>query len=231
VPESLSELSAIEYISLAPQDHRSSAPKLTLTLERNRDMARKTSWILCALLGFALLAAGCNNAQKEATQAAINAAQTAINTAQGEAAKYVPEQVQAAQTALQNAKDALAKEDYPAALSSAKDASEKAKELAAAANAKKDEWTKEWSDMSATMPKSLDQIKAKLNAYAHGAHMPAGMDKTALDDAQSQYDHLKQTWTDASAQASQGHLGDAINKLTGAKDAIAKLKEMLGIKP
>jgi nitrogen fixation/metabolism regulation signal transduction histidine kinase len=194
-------------------------------------MARKISWILCALLSIALLAAGCNNAQKEATEAAINAAQAAINAAQGEAAKYVPDQLQAAQATLQNAKDALAKGDYEAALSSAKDAVAKAKGLAAAAAAKKDEWTKEWTDMSATMPKSLDQIKAKLSAYSRGAHMPAGMDKTALAEAQTQYDQLKQRWADASSAASQGNLGDAINKLTGAQDAIAKLKEMLGIKP
>ncbi|HUN63960.1 MAG TPA: hypothetical protein VMU53_18315 [Candidatus Sulfotelmatobacter sp.] len=193
-------------------------------------MARKISWIFCALLGIALLAAGCNNAQKEATEAAINAAQAAINAAQGDAAKYVPDQLQAAQTALQSAKDAVAKGDYETALSSAKDAATKAKELAAAAAAKRDEWTKDWADMSATMPKSLDQIKAKLGAYSHGAHMPAGMDKTKLADAQTQYDQLKQTWADASSAASQGNLGDAINKLTGAKDTIAKLKEMLGIK-
>lgn len=193
-------------------------------------MARKTNWILSALLGIAFLVAGCNRAQKEATEAAINAAQSAITAAQGEAAKYVPDQLQAAQTALQNAKDALAKGDYEAALSSAKDAVSKAKELAAAAAAKKDEWTKEWADMSSTMPKSLDQIKAKLSAYSHGAHMPAGMDKTKLADAQTQYDQLKQSWADASSAASQGNLGDAISKLTGAKDTLAKLKEMLGIK-
>jgi hypothetical protein len=193
-------------------------------------MARKTNWILCVLLGMACLATGCGTAQKDATEAAINAAQEAINAVQGEAAKYVPDQLQAAQTTLQQAKDALAKSDYRAALSSAKDAAMKAKELATAAAAKRDEWSKEWSDMSATMPKSLDQIKAKLNAYSHGARLPAGMDKTALDEAQSQYDQLKKNWADASAAASQGHLGDAVNKLTGAKDTIAKLKEMLGIK-
>jgi DNA repair exonuclease SbcCD ATPase subunit len=189
-----------------------------------------SKWIPCVLLGMILLAAGCGTGQKDATEAAINAAQAAIDAVQSEAAKYVPDQLQAAQNSLQQAKDALAKSDYRAALSSAKDAASKARELATAAAAKRDEWTKEWTDMSATMPKSLDQIKARLNAYSHGARLPAGMDKTALDEAQTQYDQLKQNWADASAAASQGHLGDAVNKLTGAQDAIAKLKEMLGIK-
>jgi ATP-dependent Clp protease ATP-binding subunit ClpA len=193
-------------------------------------MSRKTGWISVALLGVALIVAGCNHAQKEATEAAINAAQAAINAAQGEAAKYVPDQLQAAQNALQSAKDSVAKGDYQAALNAAQDAANKAKDLAAAAAAKRDEWTKEWADMSNSMPKSLDEIKAKLNAYSHGAHMPTGMDKTTLADAKEQYEKLKQGWADATSTATQGNMADAIKKATDLKGMLAKLKEMLGIK-
>jgi len=193
-------------------------------------MVRKTSWISCALLGIAMFLVACGDAQKEATQAAINAAQAAITAAQTEAGKYVPDQLQAANAALQNAKDALAKGDYGAALSAAQDAASKAKDLAAAAAAKKAEWTQEWTNLSATMPTSLDEVKNKLNAYSHGAHMPAGMDKAKLADAKTQYEQLKQTWADASAAATQGKLGDAMAKAASAKDVLAKLMEMLGIK-
>jgi predicted S18 family serine protease len=193
-------------------------------------MATKTSWILCALFGIALFVVGCGNAQKEATEAAINAAQAAINAAQGEAAKYVPDQLEAAQTALQTAKDAFAKGDYQAALTAAQDAASKAKDLAAAATAKKDEWTKDWAELSTSMPKSLDEVKNKLTAYSHGAHMPPGMDKTKLADAKTQYEQLKQSWADAAASATQGNLGDAMQKASNMKDVLAKLKEMLGIK-
>jgi PBP1b-binding outer membrane lipoprotein LpoB len=193
-------------------------------------MVRKTSWIGCALLGLALLVAGCGNAQKEATEAAINAAQAALTAAQTEAAKYVPDQLQAAQTALQSARDALAKGDYGTALSAAQDAANKAKDLAAAAAAKKAEWTQEWSNLSTTTPKTLDDVKNKLNAYSHGAHMPAGMDKQKLADAKVQYDQLRQTWSDATSAAAQGNLGDAMAKAATVKDALAKLVELLGIK-
>src|ERR1700757_3580387 len=112
--------------------------------ERKQDMARKSEWIWRALLGTALLVAGCGNAQKEATDAAISAAQAAINAVQSEGEKYVPDQLQAAQTALQNAKDEFAKGEYQPALKAAQDAANKAKDLAAAAAAKKEEWTKDW---------------------------------------------------------------------------------------
>jgi hypothetical protein len=193
-------------------------------------MVRKTSWILCALLGVGLAVAGCGDAQKEATDAAISAAQSAINAAQAEAGKYAPDQLQAAQTTLQSAKDALAKGDYRAALSAAQDAASKAKDLATAAAAKRDEWTKQWTDMSASMPKSLEEVKDKLNAYSHGAHMPAGMDKAKLGDAKTQYEQLKQTWADATSAATSGNLADAMKKASDAKDLLVKLKEMLGLK-
>jgi hypothetical protein len=193
-------------------------------------MARKLSWVFCGVLGVALLMAGCGTAQKEATDAAVNAAQTALNSVQGEAAKYVPEQLQAANSALQSAKDALAKGDYTAALAATKDAAGKAKELAAAASAKKAQWTQAWASMNESMPKSMDAMKAKLDAYSKGAHMPAGMDKDTLAEAKTRFEQLKQGWADASAAATQGNLGDAIKKASGLKDLLTHLKEMLGIK-
>ena len=205
-------------------------PNVKQIPERKRDMLRRSGWGLCALLGIALLVTGCGDAQKEATDAAISAAQAAINAVQEEAEKYVPDQLQAAQKALQTAKDEFAKGEYQAALKAAQDAANKAKDLAAAAAAKKGEWTKQWADLNVSVPKAMDQVKTKLNAYAHGAHMPAGLDKDKLAEAKTQYEQLKQIWADASAAASQGNLGDALKKASAIKGVLAKLMEMLGIK-
>lgn len=191
-------------------------------------MARKLSWVFCGVLGVALLMAGCGAAQKEATDAAVSAAQTALNSVQGEAAKYLPDQLQAANRALPSAKDALAKNDYTAARAATKDAVGKAKELAAAAAAKKAEWTEVWASRNESMPKSMDAVKAKLDSRS--AHMPAGMDKDKLAEAKTQNEQLKQGWADASAAATQGNLGDAIKKASGLKDLLTQLKEMLGVK-
>ena len=193
-----------------------------------KDMARRTWWALWGVLVVALLVAGCGNGQKEATDAAINAAQAAIDSVQAEAAKYVPDQLTAANNALQAAKDALAKGDYGAALAGARDAASKAREMAAAAAAKKAEWTQAWSSLNEWMPKSMDTVKAKLDAYSR--HLPAGMDQDQLAAAKAQYEQLKQTWKDASAAAAQGNLGDAIKKTSGLKELLTQLKEMLGIK-
>ncbi|MGB7439040.1 MAG: hypothetical protein WBR26_27260 [Candidatus Acidiferrum sp.] len=193
-------------------------------------MAAKTSSIFCALLGILLSLSSCNSAQRDATQAAINAAESAIDTTRAEAEKYAPEQLHAAEAALQSAKDALAKDDYHGALAAAQDAADKAKNLIISATSNKDEWTKEWSEFSGSMQKSLDQINTRINAYSHGARMPEGLDKDKLEAAKNQFEQLKKSWADATASANNGKLRDALDKLPTLKEMITKLKEMLGIK-
>ena len=188
-------------------------------------MVRKTSWICCVLLGIALFVAGCGSAQKEATEAAINAAQSAINAAQAEAAKYVPDQLQAAQATLQSAKDALAKGDYQAALIGRTRCGEQGERSGRGRSSEERRVDQGLGpSMSASMPKSLDEVKTKLDAYSHGAHMPAGMDKSKLEDAKTQYEQLKQSWADASASATQGDLGDAMQQSVGHKGHARKIE-------
>ena len=112
-------------------------------------------WLVCGVLSLTVALAGCGgNAAKEATEAAVNAAQTAITGIQGEAAKYVPDQLSAAQNAIQAANTALAKGDLQTALTDAREAIDKAKVLESASAEKKDELTKDWSRFTQSFPKN-----------------------------------------------------------------------------
>jgi hypothetical protein len=193
-------------------------------------MFRKKNWYVFEGVSVVVLLAACNGAQKEATEAALNAAQTAITTVQGEAAKYVPDQLKETQDAMQSAREALAKGDYDGALNGARNASSKAKELAAASAAKKDELSKRWASFRETIPKSLEEAKRRLDAYSHGARLPAGLEKEMLPDARAQYDQLKQGWSDAVASFQQGNLPDAVKKAAELKEGMAKLAELLVMK-
>lgn len=193
-------------------------------------MLRKMNWHALGIVSLAAMMAACNGGQKEATEAALDAAQTAISAVQGEAAKYVPDQLKATQDAMQNARDALAKGDYQGALNGAQNAANKVKELAAAAAAKKDELSKSWANFSDTFPKSLEEAKRRLDAYSHGARLPEGLEKEMLPDARTQYDQLKQGWNDAVASFQGGNLADATKKAAELKEGLAKLAELLGMK-
>jgi HEPN domain-containing protein len=187
----------------------------------------RTRWLIA---GAALLIIGCGNAQRDATEGAINAAQSAINAVRAEAEKYVPDQLRGAERTLQSARDSLAKGDYGAALAKAREAANKARDMAVAAAGTKEEWRKNWNELNESLPKSMDQIKNRIDAYSHGARMPEGMDKEVLEEAKKEYADLKEKWEKAKEYARQGQLGDAIQKTTGLNEAIAKLKAALRIK-
>src|SRR5580692_9767510 len=106
-------------------------------------------WLVCGIISLTVSVVGCGgNAAREATEAAVNAAQTAITGIQGEAGKYVPDQLSAAQNAIQSANNALAKGDLQTALTDAREAIDKAKVLESASAEKKDELTKDWSRLT-----------------------------------------------------------------------------------
>jgi hypothetical protein len=192
-------------------------------------MFHRKSCLVCSVLGMAIILTACG-AEKEATEAAVNAAQTAINSLSAEAAKYVPQQLKAAQDALQSAQNALAKGDYAAALTAAKETAGKVGELATATAAKKEEYMKEWTSLSESITKSMGQVKGTMDAYAHGARLPVGMDRSQLAGAKAQYEQLRQSWAAATAAAQHGNLREAMPKASSIKDLLIKLMEMLGIK-
>src|SRR5450432_3741911 len=151
---------------------------------------RESRLLLSVALGMVLLLGGCGSAQRDATEAAVNAAQRAVNSAQDAAEKYAPEQFKAAQEALQSAKDEVAKSDYQGALKSAEDAVQKARRAISEAGARKEEWSKDWKDLSASVPKTLNEAKEKVDAYEKKGKLPLGISSDQMDEAKAQYEKL-----------------------------------------
>jgi hypothetical protein len=190
----------------------------------------KSNWMFCGIIAVALLVAGCGGAQKDATEAAVNAAQKAVSSAQDTADKYAPELSKAAQDALQSAKDALAKTDYQGALEAAKEAVKKASEAISTTASRKEQWSKDWKNLSASVPRTLDEAKARLDAYTKKGKLPPGVTSEQMAEAQAQYEKLKQAWADANAAYQKGNVADAIKRAGWVQESIQKLKELLGIK-
>jgi hypothetical protein len=164
-----------------------------------------------------LFLASCESADKAPAAAAISAAQSALDAIRGEAAKYVPSQVSAVESAIASAKAAFDKNDYKAALAGAQDAAAKAKDLAAAATAKKAELTKTWEDMSGGLPKMAEAIKSRVDILSQSKKLPAGLDKDKLEAAKAGLASLNQSWTEATDAAKAGNMSDAIAKGQAAK--------------
>src|SRR5262245_56155518 len=189
-------------------------------------MLKKLSVILVLLTCFWIGA--CANAKAPA-EAALKAAEDAVNASAAEASKYVPDQWKSVTDALAAAKDSFNKGDYKAALAGAQDVTQRAKDAAAAAAAKKDQLVKAWNDMSAGIPGMIDAVKSRVDILSSSKKLPAGMDKTKLDGAKASLAAASQAWGDASEAYKAGNVSDAVSKAGVAKDKAVEAMRALGM--
>ena len=186
-----------------------------------------------ALIAGALLVAGlaaCNT-DKGPADLAIKADEAAIQAVADEAGKYAPAQLKEAQDALAAAKDKFARGEYKEALAAATELGNKTKDLAAAAAAKKDELTKAWNDLAASLPQTVASLQAKIEELGKAKKLPKGMDKAKLAQAQQGLAGITKAWDEASAAFTAGNLTDALAKAGGLKEKGAEVMALLGMAP
>ena len=188
-----------------------------------KNVLKMTALILCCV---ALVACS----QKGPAEAALNAAQTAVDGVKADAAKYVPDQAKSLLAAMTDARAAFDKGDYKAALDGATAIPAKAKDVAAAAAAKKDELAKAWAGF-ANVPAMVDQIKAKVDALGAMKKLPKDMDKAKLEAAKASLADITKGMGEAMEASKAGNLADAVAKGGAVKAKVMETMAALGLTP
>jgi hypothetical protein len=175
----------------------------------------------------ATLLAACGSGDKGPAETALKAAEEAINSAKGEASKYMPDQVRSLESALAATREKLSKGDYKAVLSEAPALTSKAQEIASAAAAKKAELTKSWEGLSSGMPRVVEAIKSRVDILSQSKKLPAGMSAETLAQAKAGLSEITQQWTAATEASKGGNLMDAIAKASSVKVKAAEVLTLL----
>jgi hypothetical protein len=189
-------------------------------------MHRHVYSFIVMILAATLLAA-CGGGDKGPAETALKAAEAAIDSAKGEASKYMPDQVKSLESALSSTREKLSKGDYKAVLSEAPALTSKAQEIASAAAAKKAELAKSWEDMSAGMPKVVEAIKSRVDILSQSKKLPAGMSAETLAQAKAGLSEITQQWTAATEASKGGNLMDAVAKASSVKVKAAEVLTLL----
>jgi hypothetical protein len=166
---------------------------------------------------------------KAPAEAAIAAAETAVNSAVADARTYVPDQAASLEASLTTVKEKFTKGDYTAAINDAKALSDRAKDVASAAAAKKTELTKTWENLSAGMPQVVETIKGRVDILSQSKKLPPNMTADKLAEAKSGLGEITEQWTAATEAAKGGNLTDAISKGTYVKAKAADVLTTLGM--
>jgi hypothetical protein len=172
-------------------------------------MFRKTTSLTYALLAVgSLLVAACS--QMEPAQQALAGVESAVNAAGDQAQKYIPEQYAKAQASLADLKKSFDAKDYKAVIANAPAALSAAKDLAAAAAAKKEEVikmaTSDWASLSAAVPGLVAAVQSRVNVLGKSKHPPAGVD---LNAAKAALTEATEGWAKAQAASTAGNVEDA----------------------
>ena len=175
----------------------------------------------------ATLIAACGSSDKGPAETALKAAEAAIDSAKGEASKYMPDQVKSLESGLSSAREKLSKGDYKAVLSEAPALTSKAQEIASAAAAKKAELTKSWEGLSSGMPRVVEAIKSRVDILSQSKKLPAGMSAETLAQAKAGLSEITQQWTAATEASKGGNLMDAVAKASSVKAKAAEVLTLL----
>jgi predicted small lipoprotein YifL len=159
--------------------------------------------------------------QKGPAEAALKAAETSVNEVKADGAKYAAEQTKGLLASYTAAQEAFNKGDYKAAMEVAQGIPDKAKDVAGAVATKKDELTKSWNALSASVPGMVDQFKAKVDALSAMKKLPKDMDAAKLDAAKASLSDITKSWGEASDAFKSGNLIDANAKGNAVKAKVA----------
>ena len=194
-------------------------------------MKRNILLVVAAFFTFILLMA-CSS-QKEPAQLAVQAAEQAVNATKVEAGKFAPEQMTALETALASVKDKMEKKEYEAALAEAQAIPGKAKDVLAAATAKKDELTKKWTDLGQKVPAMVGAIQSKVDELSQlkPKKLPKDMTVEKLAEAKTALEAIKTDFAKVQETFKAGNMAEAIAAAAPLQEKALKAMEALGIAP
>jgi len=184
---------------------------------------KKTLRIALAVVPFALVVA-CTDAAKAPAESAVAAAGAAVQSLQGDVAKFAPEAVKGVQAAYAKAKDLLEKQDYKGALAAAGEIPGKVKEAVSLSAANKEKLAQAWADLSAAGDRSVSDLKARVASLGSARKLPAGVSRAAVEKANAGVASLESGWQSVKQMVKDGAYEPAIAR---AKELKAQGEEIL----
>jgi DNA repair exonuclease SbcCD ATPase subunit len=183
---------------------------------------------IVAMLFISVLFMACAD-EKGPAELAMKAAEQAVAATKAEAEKLVPDQVAALESVLASAKDKLAKGEFKEALNEAQGLVGKAKDVLAAAQAKKDELTQKWTELSQGLPQMVEAIQGKVDDLSKLKKLPKAITTEKLAEAKSGLEAVKADLAKAQESFKSGNIAEAIAVATAVKEKAVKAMESLGI--
>src|SRR5271166_322944 len=182
----------------------------------------------CICLAAVLLAACAS--QREPAQKMLNDIEAAMIAASADAAKYVPDQLNAVQTKLGALKASFDKQDYQAVMAGAPPVLLEARGLAGAAAAKKAEIIKglneSWTELSSAVPGYVTAVQKRIEYLSQNSNrkVAKGID---LEAAKSGLSDATSLWSMAQGAFGNGNMDEAVSTAQAVQSKLEALASSL----
>lgn len=190
--------------------------------------------MLAAIAAAAILITGCAN-QKEPAEKAVSQVEASLSQFKDDAEKYAADELRGVEESIAKLKGELAAKNYKAVVmqtpnvastvAALKDTVAKkkadAEQILAAAQ-------QEWTDLSASVPEMVTKLQAKVDSLTKSRKLPKGVDKAGFEAAKADFEAVKSSWAEASAEFSSGMVADAVRRARAAKAKGEELIQKLG---
>jgi hypothetical protein len=181
----------------------------------------RTAKLFAAFAAFAaatLVLTGCAN-KKEPAEKAVAQVESSLAEIRADGEKYAADEFKDVNDSVGNLKSNLARHDYGAVVMGARSVNSaivSLKETIAQRKVEADQMleaaTSEWNDLSASVPPMVDALQKRVDQLAKTRKYPGGLDKAGFDAAKTDFENLKNEWTAASAQFTEGKVAEALRK-------------------
>jgi hypothetical protein len=175
----------------------------------------------------AVLLAGCAN-QMEPAKNAIAGIEAAVAAAGPDATQYIPDQLQAVTSQLNDLKMKFDQKDYKGVLAAAPALLTQAQGLASAAGSAKQAaeaaalqaLNGEWGTLATDIPAQLAAVTSRVGILSKSKKLPAGLDATSFDAVKTGTEEAVTLWDQAMAAQAAGNMEQAV---TAARQVKANL--------
>jgi hypothetical protein len=190
--------------------------------------------MLAAMAATAMMFTGCAN-QKEPAEKAVSQVEASLSQFKGDAEKYAAEELRGVEESIAKLKGELAASNYKAVVMQTPSVASTVAALKDTVARKKADAQQilaaaqqEWTDLSASVPELVTRLQAKVDSLTRSRKLPKGVDKAAFDAAKAEFETVKSSWAEASAEFSSGMVADAVRRARAAKAKGEELVQKLG---
>jgi hypothetical protein len=184
----------------------------------------------------AVLLAGCAN-KMEPAKNAIAGIEAAIAAAGPDATQYIPDQLQAVTSQLNDLKMKFDQKDYKGVLAAAPALLTQAQGLASAAGSAKQAaqaaalqaLNGEWGTLATDIPAQLAAVTSRVGILSKSKKLPAGLDATSFDAVRTGTEEARTLWDQATAAQAAGNMEQAVTAARQVKGNLDAAMTALGM--